>query len=128
MLEEIGKLGNRLLFCIVKALFLRLLHPSNTAVIREVYDSEYSTQYFSMELEKALESCCCIIVIEPNPLGEETARWITVGNYLHKTAVISGVTSIISGKDTKKLLYRMEEMSVYCFLKKVSNNDNKYNE
>lgn len=50
-----------------------------------------------MELEKALESCCSIIVIEPNPLGEETARWITFGNYLHKTAVISGVTSIISG-------------------------------
>lgn len=79
-----------------------MLHPSNTAVIREVYDSEYSQQYFSMELEKALESCCSIIVIEPNPLGEETARWITFGNYLHKTAVISGVTSIISG--TSKLL------------------------
>lgn len=62
-----------------------------------MYDSEYSQQYFSMELEKALESCCSIIVIEPNPLGEETARWITFGNYLHKTAVISGVTSIVSG-------------------------------
>lgn len=75
-----------------------MLHPSNTAVIREVYDSEYSQQLFSMELEKALESCCSIIVIEPNSLGEETARWITFGNYLHKTAVISGVTSIITGK------------------------------
>lgn len=82
---------------IAVSMFLRLLHPSNPAVIREVYDSEYSQHYFSMELEKALESCCSIIVIEPNPLGEETDRWITFGNYLHKTAVISGVASIISG-------------------------------
>ncbi|VEN57571.1 unnamed protein product [Callosobruchus maculatus] len=75
----------------------RLLHSSNIAVIREVYDSEYSPQCFSMELEKALESRCSIIVIEPSQLGDETARWITFGNYLHKTAVISGMTSIVSG-------------------------------
>lgn len=97
MLEEIGK-EVKIFLHFQPNDVLRLLHPSNTAVIREVYDSEYSQQYFSMELEKALESCCSIIVIEPNPLGEETARWITFGNYLHKTAVISGVTSIISGK------------------------------
>nr|CAI5834342.1 unnamed protein product [Callosobruchus analis] len=75
----------------------RLLHSSNIAVIREVYDSEYSPQCFSMELEKALESRCSIIVIEPSQLGDETARWITFGNYLHKTAVISGITSIVLG-------------------------------
>lgn len=85
----------------------RLLHPSNTAVIREVYDSEYSQHHFSMELEKALESCCSIIVIEPNALGEETARWITFGNYLHKTAVISGVTSIISGNITYEFFFNL---------------------
>lgn len=50
-----------------------------------------------MELEKALDSCCSYIVIEPSQLGDETARWISFGNYLHKTAVISGLASIISG-------------------------------
>jgi len=75
----------------------RGLHSSNVAVIREVYDHEYSQDFFSIELEKALESQCALIVIEPTQLGEETARWIAFGNYLHKTAVISGITSIISG-------------------------------
>ncbi|KAK9870496.1 hypothetical protein WA026_008053 [Henosepilachna vigintioctopunctata] len=73
------------------------LHPSNIAVIREVYDSEYSQHGFSMELEKALDACCSVIVIEPSQLGDETARWISFGNCLHKTAVISGLTSIVIG-------------------------------
>ncbi|CAH1183525.1 unnamed protein product [Phaedon cochleariae] len=75
----------------------RALHSTNIALIREVYDSEYSPHCFSMELEKALDSHCSYIVIEPTQLGDETARWISFGNYLHKTAVISGLTSIISG-------------------------------
>ncbi|KAJ8920699.1 hypothetical protein NQ315_004838 [Exocentrus adspersus] len=75
----------------------RVLHSTNIAVIREVYDSEYSQHCFSVELEKALDSCCSYIVIEPTQLGDETARWISFGNYLHKTAVLSGITSIISG-------------------------------
>lgn len=66
-------------------------------MIREVYDSEYSQQCFSYELEKALEASCTIIVIEPSQLGDETARWISVGNYLHKFAVASGIGSVLSG-------------------------------
>ena len=31
-----------------------------------------------------------MIIIEPTKIGDETARWIQVGNCLHKTAVISG--------------------------------------
>lgn len=67
------------------------------AVIQEIYDGPNSQEYFAMELEKALDSCCTIIVIEPPQLGDETARWITVGNYLHKMAVITGVSSILTG-------------------------------
>lgn len=33
-----------------------------------------------------------MIVIEPTMIGEETARWIQVGNCLHKTAVIAGLS------------------------------------
>ncbi|XP_017786315.1 PREDICTED: transmembrane protein 11 homolog, mitochondrial [Nicrophorus vespilloides] len=75
----------------------RALHSSNEAVIREVYDSEFAHQTFAMELERALDARCCVIVIEPTQLGDETARWISVGNCLHKTAVLTGLGAIISG-------------------------------
>lgn len=50
-----------------------------------------------MELERALEAGIHTIVIEPTTLGDETARWIAVGNCLHKTAVLAGFGSIVSG-------------------------------
>ena len=37
-----------------------------------------------------------MIVIEPTMIGEETARWIQVGNCLHKTAVIAGLGCFVS--------------------------------
>lgn len=52
---------------------------------------------FEAELEKALEARVNYIIIEPQRLGDETARWITVGNCLHKTAVLSGLASIVCG-------------------------------
>jgi len=36
-------------------------------------------------------------VIEPYKLGDETARWISVGNCLHKTAVLAGFGAIVAG-------------------------------
>lgn len=51
-----------------------------------------------MELERALEAGVSVIVIEPEPLGEETARWIYIGNLLHKVSVHSGLCGIVSGK------------------------------
>lgn len=74
-----------------------MLNPSNVAVIREVYDSEYAHEAFAMELERALDANCTVIVIEPTQLGDETARWISVGNCLHKTAVFSGLGALITG-------------------------------
>ncbi len=50
-----------------------------------------------MELEKALEAKASVIVIEPSKLGDETARWIMVGNCLHKTAVLAGLSCIVTG-------------------------------
>lgn len=81
-------------FC---GILFRLLHPTNVAVIQEVYDGEFSQQYFVLELERALDAECEIIVIEPTQLGDETARWISVGNYLHKIAVVSGFGAIAAG-------------------------------
>ena len=68
------------------------------AIIREVYDGENAYESFEYELEKALESECQLIVIEPTKLGDETSRWISVGNCLHKTSAISGVAAILTGK------------------------------
>ncbi|XP_046681055.1 transmembrane protein 11 homolog, mitochondrial-like [Homalodisca vitripennis] len=70
--------------------------PSDTAVIKEVYDGENAHEMFGEELERALEASCQTIIIEPSRLGDETARWIAVGNCLHKTAVISGLGSIVT--------------------------------
>lgn len=70
---------------------------SNVVIIREVYDSENAHETFEYELERALESECSLIVIEPSKLGDETSRWIAVGNCLHKTAALSGLAAIVTG-------------------------------
>uniref|UniRef100_A0A2K5PPE0 Transmembrane protein 11 n=1 Tax=Cebus imitator TaxID=2715852 RepID=A0A2K5PPE0_CEBIM len=36
------------------------------------------------------------IVIEPTRIGDKTARWITVGNCLHKTAVLAGTACLFT--------------------------------
>jgi len=69
---------------------------SSFVIIREIYDSENANEYFEAQLEEALKNRVDTIVIEPFKLGDETARWITVGNWLHKTAVLAGVGSIIT--------------------------------
>lgn len=62
-----------------------------------MYDSENAHETFEYELERALESECSLIVIEPSKLGDETSRWIAVGNCLHKTAALSGLAAIVTG-------------------------------
>lgn len=75
---------------------------TDTAIIREVYDSENAHEAFGEELERALEAGCQMIIIEPSRLGDETARWIAVGNCLHKTAVVAGLGSIVTGRQKIK--------------------------
>ncbi|XP_043274226.1 transmembrane protein 11 homolog, mitochondrial [Venturia canescens] len=70
---------------------------ANVAIIREVYDTENAHETFEYELERALEAECTLIVIEPSKLGDETSRWIAVGNCLHKTAALSGLAAIFTG-------------------------------
>lgn len=70
-------------------------HVEETKVIREVYSNKYSSENFELELEHALETKVRYIVIEPTKLGEETSRWIRVGNCLHKTCVLSGLAALL---------------------------------
>lgn len=71
---------------------------ASVSIIREVYDSANAHEAFEYELERALEAEYNLIVIEPSKLGDETSRWITVGNCLHKTASLSGLTAIVTGE------------------------------
>lgn len=55
---------------------------------------------FIAELDRALISQYDYIIIEPSKLGDETSRWINVGNCLHQTAVLTGLASVASSKLT----------------------------
>jgi len=70
-------------------------NESDIAIIREIFDGAH--ELFENELERALEAGCETIVIEPNRLGEETARWISIGHCLRKTALVTGFGAVVSG-------------------------------
>ncbi|XP_038047230.1 transmembrane protein 11, mitochondrial-like [Patiria miniata] len=74
----------------------REMLPTDCAIIHEIYDNGDAQEQFEYELEQALEAGRSIIIIEPSRLGDETARWITVGNCLHKTAVLAGMACLVS--------------------------------
>ncbi|XP_033100678.1 transmembrane protein 11, mitochondrial-like isoform X3 [Anneissia japonica] len=74
----------------------RELVGTDCAIIHEIYDNGHAQEQFELELEQALEAQKSIIIIEPSHIGDETARWIIVGNCLHKMAVLAGVTSLTS--------------------------------
>jgi hypothetical protein len=63
-------------------------------VIREIYEHEWSQEEFEVELDRALESCVKTIVVEPARLGDDAAKWIACGNCLHKTGVLTGLSSL----------------------------------
>lgn len=69
-------------------------------LIREIYDGENAMDTFIAELDRALISQYDYIIIEPSKLGDETSRWINVGNCLHQTAVLTGLASVASSKLT----------------------------
>lgn len=73
------------------------LQSSTIQIIREVYEGQNAHEAFEAELEKALVARVSYIIIEPARLSDETERWITVGNCLHKTAVLTGLASIVCG-------------------------------
>lgn len=90
---------------------------SSIAIIREVYNSKNSLEKFEQDLDRALEDGCEVIVIEPNRLGDETSRWIAVGNCLHKTACLSGLGSLGSAMiwpDKPYICTPLCAMSVLC--------------
>ncbi|XP_046369944.1 transmembrane protein 11, mitochondrial-like isoform X1 [Haliotis rufescens] len=91
--------------------------PPEYVVVREIYEHEDAQEEFELELEKALDANAKIIIIEPSKLGDETAHWISVGNCLHKTSVLTGLGALISGGCWPKrglLFLPLGSMSVLC--------------
>jgi len=74
-------------------------------VIREIYDSENAQEIFEIELERAIQSGCKTIIIEPTELGEDTENWITYGNYLNRSAIVTGAFAVFSGFYWKDLRF-----------------------
>ncbi|EPQ11020.1 Transmembrane protein 11, mitochondrial [Myotis brandtii] len=65
-------------------------------IVHEIYNGENAQDQFEYELEQALEAQYKYIVIEPTRIGDETSRWITLGNYLHKTTVLAGTACLFT--------------------------------
>ncbi|XP_060063516.1 transmembrane protein 11, mitochondrial-like [Ylistrum balloti] len=66
----------------------------STVIIRELNEEGGDDRDCELELERASAAQTKTIIIEPCKLGDMTARWITVGNCLHKTSVLSGLSSM----------------------------------
>jgi len=66
---------------------------SDCFVVSDSYDFETTLSL----LESALDTQAPVIIIEPAELGDETSRWIRVGNCLHKTAVLSAIGCVAVG-------------------------------
>uniref|UniRef100_A0A8C2P8V4 Transmembrane protein 11 n=1 Tax=Capra hircus TaxID=9925 RepID=A0A8C2P8V4_CAPHI len=77
-------------------LFLVSLSATDCYIVHEIYNGENAQDQFEYELEQALEAQYKYIVIEPTRIGDETARWITVGNCLHKTTVLAGTACLFT--------------------------------
>ncbi len=65
-------------------------------IVHEIYNGENAQDQFEYELEQALEAQYRYIVIEPTRIGDETARWVAVGNCLHKSAVLAGAVCLLT--------------------------------
>nr|XP_060641816.1 transmembrane protein 11, mitochondrial [Anolis sagrei ordinatus] len=72
------------------------LSATDCYIVHEIYNGENAQDQFEYELEQALEAQYKYIVIEPTRIGDETARWITVGNCLHKTSVLAGTACLFT--------------------------------
>ncbi|MEJ1283710.1 beta-13-glucuronyltransferase 1 (glucuronosyltransferase P) [Cricetulus griseus] len=71
------------------------LSATDCYIVHEIYSGENAQDQFEYELEQALEVKYKYIV-EHTQIGDETAHWITVSNYLHKTAVLAGTACLFT--------------------------------
>ena len=71
------------------------MNPSQYTVIHNTLeDGEEGAPSLECQFEEALEREYALIIIEPVGLGNDSIRWIKVGNFLHKMAVIASITTL----------------------------------
>ncbi|XP_052784257.1 transmembrane protein 11, mitochondrial-like [Mya arenaria] len=82
--------------------------PPEYVIIRDVNDSDLTQEDLEEELERAFDEEAEVIVIEPVALGNEVVKWISFGNFLHKSCVLSGFACltlpIVSKSDIASLV------------------------
>ena len=88
-------------------------------MIREItFHERIDTQsVLESELDLALESKSDMIVIEPNRLGEETLRWIQLGDCLSRTCIVSGFSSVVCcvlWEDKPYFYTPLTGLSIFC--------------
>jgi hypothetical protein len=91
--------------------------PPEYVIIQEPDTEEFTDEDLEMELDRALDAQAEFIVIEPKTLGDETARWIKVGNCLHKTAVVTGFLSGVTlylDSSRNYVIISCGVLSVFC--------------
>lgn len=72
------------------------LPTSNLAVVRELYNGIDAREVLENELDRAIDAGVDVILIEPEQLGEDTARWISLGNCLHRTTLVTSSISVLA--------------------------------
>ena len=68
-------------------------------------DMRFFTFGIWFNFQSLLQSGCKTIIIEPTELGEDTENWIIYGNYLHRSAIVTGAFAVFSGFYWKDLRF-----------------------
>lgn len=61
-----------------------------------IHDDDSIQSSLECRLESALEHEYPLIVVEPSNLGDAVIRWIRVGNFLHKSAVLTSFGCLVT--------------------------------
>lgn len=73
------------------------LVPAAVAIVEEL-DNPSDQEKRELELDRYLYAKTKIIVIRARTLGYETRQWIYLSNWLHRTAIISSVSCLLTAK------------------------------
>ena len=77
--------------------FLLFSVPAAVAIIEEL-DHPSDVEKRVTELDQYLYSQTKVIIIRARTLGYETRKWISFGNWLHRTAIISSINCLMTAK------------------------------
>lgn len=83
--------------------------PEHAIIRAPSITEDIEDEFLEDQLEDALEDKVQYIIIEPERIGNETTKWIQMGNFLHKAGVLSGLGCIIS-----ELTFPLRFKNTFC--------------